>query len=149
MEINVSEKVIEDIFAVDKSILSEIIELNYSDLNLLARQKIVKSGVLDLLYLWKDELILIELKAVPFYLNIIEQINGYYDDLVQLQSENKLIKACIKKYIIVTEAKENHRKLCAENDIHLVVFNPKIVLSRYYENFRELSQFLNIQSGDF
>ena len=149
MEISVSEKVIEDIFTVDKSILSEVTGFNYSDLSLLARQKVVKSGILDLLYLWKDELVLIELKAVPFYPDIIEQINGYYGDLLQLQSENKLIKTKIQKYVIVTRVSENHRKLCVENNIHLIVFNPKTVLSRYYENFRELSQFLNIQSGDF
>jgi hypothetical protein len=149
MEINVSERVIEDIFAIDKSILSEVILLNYSDLSLLARQKIVKSGIIDLLYLCKDELILIELKAVPFYKDIISQINGYYDDLVQLQNENKLIKAPIRKIILVTSAKEANQLLCSENKINLISFNPKTVLSRYYDNFRELSQFLNIQSGDF
>lgn len=149
MEINVSERVIEDIFVVDKRILSEIIELNYSDLNLLARQKAVNSGILDLLYLWKDELILVELKAVPFYQDIIRQINDYYDDLVALQDENRLIKAKIRKYILVTGAKENNKIQCHDNEIELIVFNPKVVLSRYYENFKELSQFLNIQSGDF
>jgi hypothetical protein len=149
MEINVSEKVIEDIFTIDKSILSEVIQLNYSDLSLLARQKNVSSGILDLLYLWKDQLILIELKAVPFYNEIIKQINGYYDDLVRLQQENKLIRAELKKYIFVTKATEANRKICIQNDVNLIVFDPKTVLSRYYENFKELSQFLNIQSGDF
>jgi len=149
MELNVSEKVIEDIFTVDRRILSEVIGLSYSELSLLSRQKSVKSGILDLLYLWKDELVLIELKVVPFYQGIIAQINGYYDDLMQLQHENKLIKSCIKKYIIVTGARENQQKMCVENNIHLIVYSPKTVLSRYYENFRELSQFMNIQSGDF
>ena len=127
MEINVSEKVIEDIFAVDKSILSEVVQLNYSDLSLLARQKNVRSGILDLLYLWKDQLVLIELKAVPFYQDIINQINGYYDDLIKLQQENKLIKATIKKYILVIKANENNKKLCIQNEINLIVFNPKTV----------------------
>lgn len=149
MEINVSEKVIEDIFAVDKSILAEVIQLNYSDLSLLARQKNVNSGILDLLYIWKDELVLIELKIVPFYQDIINQINDYYNDLIKLQQENKLIKANIRKYILVIKANESNKKLCVQNEINLIVFNPETVLSRYYENFKNISQFLNIQSSDF
>jgi hypothetical protein len=149
MEINVSERVIEDIFVIDKSILSEVIFLKYSDLSLISRQKIVKSGIIDLLYLCNDELILIELKVVPFYKGIITQINEYYDDLVQLQKENKLIKAPIKKIILVTSTKEINHLLCSEHKINLISFNPKTVLTKYYDNFRELSQFLNIQSGDF
>lgn len=149
METHISEKVIEDIFTVDKSTLAEALQMNCSDLSLLARQKIVKSGILDLLYLWQDELLLIELKAVPFYQDIITQINGYYDDLIKLQHENKLIKANIKKYILVIKANEVNRELCVHHGINLVVFNPKTILTRYYENFKELSQFLKIQSGDF
>ena len=123
--------------------------MNYSDLSLLARQKNVSSGILDLLYLWKNELILIELKTVSFYQDIITQINGYFDDLIRLQQENKLIKANIRKYILVIKASESNKILCLQNEINLIVFNPKTVLSRYYENFKELSQFLDIQSGDF
>jgi hypothetical protein len=134
MELNISERVIEDIFSVDKSIISEVLNLNYSDLNILARQKTVKSGIIDLLYLWKDELILIELKAVPFYKEIIEQIDGYYDDLIKLQNENKLIKAPIRKIILVISSKGNQNLLCKEKNIDLLVYNPKTVLSRYYEN---------------
>jgi len=149
MNIEVSEKIIEDILVIDKNILSEIIQLNYNDLTLLGRQKSVKSGILDLLYLWKDELILIELKSVPFYNKIVEQINGYYDDLIQLQLENKLVKGKIRKYIIVTSKNNNQTSLCLENEIELILFNPKRVLSKFYENFKELSQFLKIQSGDY
>lgn len=51
-----SEKVIEDILAADKSILSEILSVNAADLSLIARQKIIPTGKLDLLYLCKDEI---------------------------------------------------------------------------------------------
>ena len=84
----ISERVIEDILATDKSILSEILSLNASDLSLIARQKIVSSGKLDLLYLYKDEILLIELKIVPFYKDIITQINNYEKDLIYLQNQN-------------------------------------------------------------
>jgi hypothetical protein len=145
----VSEKVIEDILVSDKSILSEILSVNFSDLSLIARQKIIQSGKLDLLYIHRDEILLIELKAVPFYKEIIIQINNYEKDLLELQNYNKLIKSKIKKIIFATNANENDYKLCAEHSIDLIVFKPEIVLSKYYDNFKELSAFLKIQAGDY
>lgn len=146
---SISEKIIEDILTSDKSILSEILSLNFSDLSLIARQKKVASGKLDMLYLHKDEMLLIELKVVPFYKDVIIQINNYEADLIALQNQNKLIKSKIKKIIVVTGVKGNDYEICMENGINLVVYNPEIVLSKYYENFKELSSFLKIQSGDY
>ncbi|MFA4935871.1 MAG: hypothetical protein WC568_08555 [Candidatus Methanoperedens sp.] len=150
-EINnsVSEKVIEDILTTDKSIFSEVLSLTFSDLSLIARQKIIPSGKLDMLYLYKDEMLLIELKTVPFYKEVLTQINNYENDLLELQNQNKLINSKIRKIIVVTGAKENDYRLCKDNKIDLIVYNPEIILSKYYENFKELSSFLKIQSGDY
>lgn len=149
MNDSISEKIIEDILTSDKTILSEILSVNYSDLNLIARQKVVSSGRLDMLYLYRDEMLLIELKVIPFYKEIITQINDYESDLVELQGQNKLIRSRIKKIIVVTLAGENDYKLCNEDNIRLIVYEPEVVLSKYYENFKELSSFLKIQSGDY
>jgi len=146
---SISEKVIEDILTADKSILAELLSVNTSDLSLIARQKIVASGRIDLLYLHKDELLLIELKVVPFYKGIIEQINGYEKDLVDLQRLNKLINARITKIILVVFAKENNFEESLKENCKLITYKIENVLSKYYENFKELSSFLKIQSGDF
>jgi hypothetical protein len=148
-KISLSEKVIEDIFVLDKSIISEILKVSYSEISLLARQKTVNSGILDLLYLQKDVLLLIELKIVPFYNDAITQINDYYKDLLQLQNEKKLIQTTIHRIILVTHAKEADYNLCKKENISLIEYNPKEVLTKYYENFKALSYFLTIQSGDF
>ncbi len=145
----ISERVIEDILATDKLILPEILSVNHSDLSLIARQKIVDSGKLDLLYLCKDEIFLIELKIVPFYRDIITQINNYEKDLIDLQNKNKLAKSRIKKIILVVGCRESDYEFCKENNIELLVYKPENILSRYYENFKELSTFLKIQSGDY
>lgn len=145
----VSEKIIEDILTTDNSILSEILNLNNSNLSLIARQKILNSGKLDMLYLYQDEILLIELKAVPFYNGVISQINDYYNDLLQLQSQHKLISSKINKIILATEASETDIISCNTNHIKLIVFKPEYVLSKFYENFKELSHFLKIQSGDY
>ena len=145
----ISEKVIEDILTIDKSILAELLSVNPSDLSLVSRQKILKSGKLDLLYLFNDELLLIELKVVHFHSEIIKQIDSYYDDLLELQNHNKLIKANIKKYIFVTSSSEAERKQCQHSNIILIEYKPKEILYKFYENFKELSHFLKIQSGDY
>lgn len=144
-----SEKVIEDILVSDKSLLAELLSVNTSDLSFIARQKIVTSGKLDLLYLYKDEILLVELKIVPFYKDILRQINDYETDLIELQNQNKLIRASIKKIILVISSRETDYKICKDCSIELRVYSPEVILSKYYENFKELSSFLKIQSGDF
>ena len=67
-QFNITEKVIEDIFIANKSLLANILSVNQSDLNLIARQKKFENRrIMDMLYLHKNELLLIELKAVQFY----------------------------------------------------------------------------------
>lgn len=145
----ISEKVIEDIFTIDKSILAELLSVNPSELSLVSRQKILKSGKLDLLYLFNDELLLIELKVVRFYADIIKQIEAYHGDLIELQKNNKLINANIKKYIFVLSSNENEKKQCQSFSINVIDYKPKEILYKFYENFKELSHFLKIQSGDY
>jgi len=149
MNEHITERVIEDILVADKRVLSQTLGLDYSELEMLARQKMLKSGILDLLYIYRNELILIELKAVPFYKAVIEQINDYYDDLVRLQNDKKLISAPIHKYIIVTSANLTDREQCQSHQIKLITYEIKSILSAYYEHFKGISGFMNIQSGDF
>ena len=145
----ISEKIIEDILSVDKSILAEILSVDAGGLSLIARQRKVASGRLDLLYLYESDLLLIELKVVPFYEDIISQINNYFGDLQTLQKEHKLITASIKKIILVTQCTPNDVIRCRAQDIELLIYEPALILVRYYENFKELSYFLKIQSGDY
>jgi len=145
----VSEKTIEDILGSDKTILSEILGFNPSGLSLIARQKVLNSGKLDLLLMYNDALVLVELKVVPFYPQIIEQINGYYKDLQNLQNQNKLIDAPIQKIILVTSCSPADIKQCEHEAIRIYSYKPEQVLAKYFENFKELSYFLTLQSGDY
>lgn len=144
-----SEKIIEDILSSDKSILAGILSKNPANLSLVARQKVLKSGKLDLLYLYENGLLLIELKATRFYDDIVHQINDYFEDLRELQVQHRLINVEIRKIILVTEAKTEDIEKCNENSIQLLIYKPEFVLSQYYENFKELSYFLKLQSGDY
>ena len=146
---NVTEKVIEDIFTTDKSALANVLSVNQSDLSQIARQKRFDSRrIMDMLYLFQNELLLIELKVVPFYQDIISQINDYYNELTKLQSQSKLIKTKINKIILVTGANQDQYALCEKENIKLIEINLEEILTRYYQNFRELSAFLNIQPSN-
>ena len=146
---NITEKVIEDILSADKSILADVLSVNQGDLNQIARQKKFDSRrILDLLYLYQNELLLIEIKAVPFYSDIIAQINDYYNELIKLQAQSKLIKTKINKIILVTDAKKEHIATCEGEQIKLIKFDIEEILLKYYLNFRELSVFLKIQPSN-
>src|SRR3989337_3434272 len=145
----ISEKIIEDILSSDRSILAELLSINPSGLSIIARQRSLKSGKLDLLYLYESNLLLIELKAGSFYRDIIFQINSYYEDLKDLQKEHKLIRGDIRKIVFVTACKPEDIKICQKDSIQVVSYRPDQVLLKYFEHFRELSSFLNIQSGDY
>lgn len=145
----VSERVVEDILSADRSILADILRLKTEGLSLIAQQKALESGRLDLLYLYEDELLLIELKVVPFYDDIVRQVDGYYRDLKILQEQHRLIDADIRKVVLVTDASEQDVAKCKAQSIHIVRYEPQHVLTKYYENFKQLSYFLTIQSADY
>ncbi|MGA7195165.1 MAG: hypothetical protein WBW94_16220 [Anaerolineales bacterium] len=149
MQLSIAEKTIEDILYTDKAILADLLGCNPVNLSIIARQKILNSGKLDLLCLYESELWLLELKAVPFYNLIIDQINGYHADLMQLQKQQKLIAGTIKKIILVTNANQTDIQVCAVENIDVKIYHPENVLEKFFENFRERSAFIKIQSADF
>ncbi len=149
MKITLSEKTIEDILASDISIVAELLSVERGDLSLLARQKVLASGKLDLLYVHVDSLLLVELKVVPYYEGITVQMAQYYDCLRELQRQRRLVDLPIVKVALVTAAKPDEFEECERNGIRLVTYDPASVLSSFYEHFRRLSYFLDIQAGDY
>jgi hypothetical protein len=146
---SVSERVVEDILSSDRSILAEILSIDPGHLSLIARQRSLASGKLDLLYLCQNKILLIELKTTGFYDDIVAQVNGYWSDLRELQRQHRLIDADIRRIILVTACKPEDARRCQQESIELILYRPEHVLSKYYENFRELSAFLKIRSGDY
>jgi hypothetical protein len=144
-----SERVVEDILSSDTSILAEILSANPAHLSLVARQKVLESGRLDLLYLYQDTLLLIELKVGPFAPEVVQQTDQYFTNLLGLQAQHRLIDAPISKIVLVTEARPEDVEACKRASIRLVTYRPEFVFSRYFENFRELAYFLRLQSGDY
>jgi hypothetical protein len=100
----ISERIVEDILGSDKSTLADILSANPANPSLIPRQKALKSGNLDLLYLYENKLLLIELRVVPFYHDMIRQLDGYFEHLRDLQAQHRVISAPITKVARVAAA---------------------------------------------
>lgn len=145
----ISEKIIEDILCSNLILLAELININSQDISIVSRQKTLNSGKLDILCVYKDELLLIELKVVNFYSDIIKQINNYYNDLIELQKKHRLINSPIRKVVLVIGATVDDIEKCNKENIFVIIFKPEDILSKYYENFKGASYFLNITPSDY
>ncbi len=149
MASQLSERVVEDILCCDRSVLAELISADPRSLTLVARQKALKSGKLDLLYLQDDRLMLIELKIGPFAPEVIQQVNQYALDLEELQAQRRLISAKVTKVVLAATARPSDYEQCKPHSVRLIVYSPESVLCRYYENFRRPAYFLQLQSSDY
>ncbi len=72
----VRESQIEDVLATYPQITQRVLGID-KELTLLARQKILKSGRLDLLFTAEDKLLLLELKVEDFRPEFIQQVKRY------------------------------------------------------------------------
>ena len=100
MEIRESQ--IEDILVSAPVLTKNILRLE-EEPRLLSRQMLMPSGRLDLLYAHRTDLLLIELKAVPFQRQFVRQLSRYMADLLKLQKEGQLIQGRINPYLLVTQ----------------------------------------------
>ena len=82
MEIRESQ--IEDILVSAPVLTKNILHLE-DEPRFLCRQMIMPSGRLDLLYTHRTELLLLELKVVPFKRQFIEQLSAYRNHLLKMQ----------------------------------------------------------------
>jgi hypothetical protein len=70
---DIRESQIEDVLVSAPILTKNILQLD-DEPRLLARQMIIPSGRLDLLYAYQTKLLLIELKVVPFQQKFVKQV---------------------------------------------------------------------------
>lgn len=146
--VNVREKEIEDILCFHLDILANVLNLEGGSISLIARQKALESGILDLLLTYKDALILVELKITEFRDEYPEQIKNYLRDLESLKQGNQLPNVPIKPIILVTAYQEMHKVKCQKEGIELLKYNVEDVLSQFYFRFAEYSEFIKLKPVD-
>ncbi len=140
--IEVRESQIEDVLATYPDIVREIIGI-HDDLTLLARQKLLPSGNrLDLLFVSGTKLKLLELKVSTFEEGFVDQVARYKHELVQLQSEEKLVSGHIDAYLLCPVMTAVQKQQCLESDIYPVEYSPESVLDSFFARLRSQAGFI-------
>jgi hypothetical protein len=145
MEIRESQ--IEDILVSAPILTKNILHLE-EEPRLLSRQMLTDSGRLDLLYAHRTDLLLLELKAVPFQKQFIRQTSGYLSDLLNLQKEGHLLKGCICPYLLVTQATKAQSQIATANNIQCVIYDPEEVLNYFFNNMKPIALFTETKPID-
>lgn len=96
MKLEVRESQIEDALVSASVLIRRLLNLE-DEPRLLIRQMILPSGRLDLLYAYRAKLLLIELKAVEFSGNFLDQLLSYKTDLAEYQRRGKLLYVSLLK----------------------------------------------------
>lgn len=146
-EIEVRESQIEDILVGAPILAKDILNLEQEP-RLLSRQMIISSGRLDILYSHRTDLLLVELKTVPFRDQFIRQVSSYTEDLVALQKAGQIMQARVLSYLLVTQANHRQQESAALNKIRCIVYDPEKVLSYFYENFKPIALFTQTRPID-
>ncbi len=143
----VRESQIEDILVSTPVLAKNLLHLE-DEPRFLCRQMIMPSGRLDLLYTYRTELLLLELKVVPFKKQFIEQLYAYRNDLLKMQEEGDLIQGRICTYLLITEDGRTKHEVRDVDDVRCIVYDPAEVLSYFYKNMKPIALFTETKPID-
>lgn len=145
-EVAVRELEIEDVFVSFPQILSETLGFDF-ELSIIARQKSLPSGRLDLLVIGQRRLFLVELKIEPYRLEFLQQTLAYKSDLATLQNAGQLVAGQLEAILLVPSAPASGFAECAAQDVVLKVYLPSRVLEAFYAHMAAAS-FLSLRPVD-
>lgn len=146
--INIREIEIEDVLASYPQITANILGFE-GELRLIARQMIVPSGRIDLLFLAGTKLFLIELKIEEFSKDFLDQIVNYREDLLKLQQDGKLIDANISSFLLFPFYSEADELAAKSTNILLKKYSPDEVLETFFKELSSVSSFLTVRPMDY
>lgn len=140
MTLEVRESQIEDAFVGAGGLTRRILNLKDTP-RLLARQMNLPAGRLDLLYVHRSDLILVELKAVGFKPQFLRQVLSYRDDLAEYQRQKKLLSGRITPYLLCTETTPAAESRAHDSGVVLTQYDPREILEHFYRNFTPITFF--------
>ena len=145
--LEIRENEIEDVFAQHPVQLRKVLGLS-QDLFLVARQKPLPSGRLDLVYSHLSDLLLIELKVEPFRKPFVSQVLGYKSDLVSLQQNGAFIPGNVQPILLCPHVTGSDKRFSAEEGVNTVVYDPGEVLVEFYRSAPLDVKYLSVQPTD-
>ncbi|RKZ30544.1 hypothetical protein DRQ36_05150 [bacterium] len=143
----VRESQIETVLVSTPALSRQILGLT-DEPRILARQMILPSGRLDLLYTYRKNLLLVELKVVPFRKAFLTQVLNYKSDLTDLQTQGRLIQGEIQPFLACIRSTEHQRKAASSRGITCVNYDPAQVLHVFYSNLKPIAFFTQTKPID-
>jgi hypothetical protein len=143
----VRESQVEDVLATYPQITQKVLSTD-GELNLLARQKTLKSGRLDLLFASEDRLLLLELKVEDFKREFVDQVEAYRSDLLLLQASGLLLNGSIDAFLLCPLFTSDGWDLCKSHNIIAVEYSPEEVLKEFFEEVVYRSPFVALKPMD-
>lgn len=143
----VRESQVEDVLATYPQITQKVLGID-NELSLLARQKILESGRLDLLFASEDKLLLLELKVENFKREFIGQVVAYRSDLSSLQTSGMLLGGLIETFLLCPMFTSGDLNLCKSHNIIAIEYSPAEVLQEFFAHLKTSSPFFTLKPVD-
>jgi hypothetical protein len=144
----IRETQIEDILISSPALMKDTLKLE-EEPRLIGRQIIVPSGRLDMLYAYRKDLFLIELKAVTFQKKFIQQVINYRNDLQLFQHQGKLIQGYIQPFLLLPEISISNKKAAEAEGVLCEEYDPETILKYFYsEKLRPITSFVETKPID-
>ena len=145
--IQIRESQIEDVLASFPHIAQRVLGLDAPP-QLMARQMIIPSGRLDLLYATGEVLTLVELKVEDAKAEFITQVKGYANDLQELQQDAKLVSAPVTVILLCPAFNANVGAACEGAGVRAVTYSPNEVLGEFFRSLRPLAEMIALRPTD-
>ena len=145
--LQVRESQVEDALASLPHLAQRILGVNELP-RLVARQMIIPSGRLDLLYATGRELTLVELKVEDGKPEFVDQIRHYLVDLEGLQEQGKLVAVPIIPVLLCPAFRRDGLRECASAGVQATTYSPEQVLEEFFRSLRSLAQLIELRPAD-
>jgi len=143
----VRELEVEDAFRTLPRLLSQALGFDF-ELSIIARQKDLPSGRLDLLAVGQRRIFLIELKVERYKSAFLKQVLGYRQDLVALQEAGQFIDGPVEPVLLVIAAAKSAYDECEAREVVLREYSPANVLKGFYDHMAAQVNFLSVRPID-
>lgn len=142
----VQESQIRDILASSPSIAKEALNIE-DNIDLLRKEYSLPNGRLDLLFISRDRLHLIELKVTPLEKESIDQVLRYRNDLETEKKEGKLANLKVIPYLVCPMGMLTNeiKEICAQNGVIPLELNFKELLNKFYKEFVLSLEFIRVK----
>lgn len=145
-EVIVQESQIRDILASSPSIARD--SLNIKDnIDLLRKEYSLPRGRLDLLFISRDKLHLVELKVISPEKEFVDQVLKYKDDLEVEKKEGKLTNLDIIPYLACPKGSftDDIEEYCRKNGVILLELDLRKLLEKFYNEFVFSLEFVDVK----